>query len=469
MRKTISFVAAFILAAPPAAQSQDPQQPSSIEAKLDLLLTKLGAVEERLDRLEQRLGMGGAPESTHAEETAERIEALDRQIQQLAQSPVVEAGPDGFLLRSYDEAFKLRIGGYVQADGRFFVGPDQIGANTFILRRVRPILEGNLYKGLGFRIMPDFGEGRTSIRDAYGDFHYWPKTSFRFGKYKAPFGLERLQSSAELTFIDRSLATALAPDRDVGIQLYGDLGSGFFSYAVAVMNGVPDGESGDFDDNDGKDVIARVFLRPFVAKRDRHALGGLGFGIAGAGGEQLGSRLPVYKTVAQSVFFSYAPDVAAAGDRWRFSPQAYYYAGPFGLMTEYVVSSQDVARAGFGARLRNTAWQVAVSYLLTGERRTYRSPAPARPFDPGSESWGGLEVAARFSELSADPAAFDRGLADITISAQRAREWVAGVNWYLARNNKFVFDYEQTRFTGGAAPGNRPTEHGFLTRFQVYF
>jgi phosphate-selective porin OprO and OprP len=55
-------------------------------------------------------------------------------------------------------------------------------------------------------------------------------------------------------------------------------------------------------------------------------------------------------------------------------------------------------------------------------------------------------------------------------SAHRARSWSVGANWYLNRGVKFMVDYDQTSFDGGApAGGDRRTEHAVLTRAQLAF
>ena len=46
------------------------------------------------------------------------------------------------------------------------------------------------------------------------------------------------------------------------------------------------------------------------------------------------------------------------------------------------------------------------------------------------------------------------GFADITKSARRASAWAVGLTWYLNRNVKYVLNYEQTSFRGGAALGD---------------
>jgi phosphate-selective porin OprO/OprP len=44
-----------------------------------------------------------------------------------------------------------------------------------------------------------------------------------------------------------------------------------------------------------------------------------------------------------------------------------------------------------------------------------------------------------------------------------------GLNWYLNRNLRLTFDYETTKFEGGAATGDREDEEIFFSRFQIAF
>jgi phosphate-selective porin OprO and OprP len=47
------------------------------------------------------------------------------------------------------------------------------------------------------------------------------------------------------------------------------------------------------------------------------------------------------------------------------------------------------------------------------------------------------------------------------------------LNWYLNQNLRWILEYDQTRFTGGAGTGtaiaNRATENAVLTRFSLVF
>jgi phosphate-selective porin OprO and OprP len=394
------------------------------------------------------------------------------------QPPAIAAGKDGFTLKSADGAFQLKLRGYVQADGRFWLGDDERpAADTFLLRRIRPILEGTLYEIFDFRIMPDFGEGQTRLFDGYVEARFTPAAKLRAGKFKPPVGLERLQSATDIVFVERALPSNLVPNRDVGVQLSGDLAAGRLNYAVGVFNGVADGGSGDTDTDDSKDAAARLFATPF-AKEDG-PLEGLGFGIAASRGNQRGTAaapaLPIYRTPGQQTFFSYRTDGVASGGptladgaRERFSPQAYLYRGPLGLMAEHVRSSQEVRRGTTTAELTHDAWQLAASWVLTGEDASFRGVPPRAPFDRETGAWGAVELVARFSALDVDDDAFPF-FADPAVAASEATAWAVGVNWYLGRGVRLGANYETTSFEGGAPTGDREDERVLLTRLQINF
>ena len=79
---------------------------------------------------------------------------------------------------------------------------------------------------------------------------------------------------------------------------------------------------------------------------------------------------------------------------------------PLGLHGEYILSWQEVSRAGSpDVKLKHSAWQATGSFFLTGEKNSWKSAAPKKPFDPKAGTFGALELAARYSELSIDDVA----------------------------------------------------------------
>jgi len=421
----------------------------------------------------------------------ERLDALEQQQKVLERkweieqenaaakakdAPVLTANAkDGFSLKAADGGFLLKLTGYVHADGRFFLS-DEARALTdqFLARRARTNFDGTVGKYTDFRVLTDFAGSAASLLDAYADFKYLPAARLRLGKFKQPFGLERLQSITHALFVELALPTGLAPNRDIGVQLHGDLiADGVLNYAVGVFNGVADGAGADTDTSDNKDFAARLFAHPFK-KTDILALKELGLGVAGSIGKNKGTAaatgLSSYRTHGQNVFFSYRSDVVATGDRKRFSPQAYWYPGSLGFLTEYVASTQDVRRATNTATLTHRAWQVAASYVLTGENASYKGVKPRKAFDPKNGGWGAWEIAGRYSEQSQDIEAFSI-YADVASAAIEAKASTAGLNWYLNNHTKLQVNYEYTWFVGGASPllTDRAPERAILSRVQVVF
>jgi phosphate-selective porin OprO/OprP len=459
----------------------------------------------------------GAARADDVSELRERLEAQEQKIRVLERklelqdeaakaavpnTPVVRASPQqGFRIQSADGANVVRLRGVLQFDGRYF--PDDVTpetSDTWILRRVRPILEGTLNGIYDFRFTPDFAGGRAIVQDAYIAARLKPWAVVTAGKFKVPVGLERLQSATDLRFIERGFPTSLVPNRDLGLQFGGDVAGGLVNYSVGYFNGVSDGGSSDGNaptpdaENDTKgDWAARVFLQPFI-NSDSFALRGLGFGIAGTFVDSTGSAtttlLPSYRTPGQQTFFSYRGTTAASGatpavngtfadgERIRWTPQAYYSVGSFSVLGEYVNVSQDVTRATPTAGLRsatldNTAWQVQLAWFATGEDEAFRGYTPGSVFSLENHTWGAWELVARYHELDIDDDAFVGGpnsFANPDSAASKASAWGVGVNWYLSQNYKWSVNYDVTSFDGGAAGGaDRPDEKAVFTRFALQF
>jgi phosphate-selective porin OprO/OprP len=408
--------------------------------------------------------------------TLEKAEATNKTT--AAAAPTVSASRDGLVVRSADNAFNFRLRGYVQSDARFFGanGPVAPGSSTFLLRRVRPVLEATAYKYFGLRLMPDFGGGQVVLYDAYAEAKPNAALNLRIGKFKPPIGLERLQSATDVRFIERGLPTALIPNRDVGVQLYGDLAKARVQYQVGAFDGAPDAANIDGDAATGKDVVGRVFVRPFATNPSGPDLG---IGIAASSGTEQGTAaapaLGSYRTPGQLALFRYRADgtaantVLAKGRRTRVSPQGYLYAGPVGVLAEYVRSTHEVRRATDVAELANQAWQVSGGWVLTGERESYTSITPDHPLD-GSTSGGlgALELVARYGVLTTDAAAFPT-FADPATQPRRARAAGVGLNWRLTRGLLLAANYERTQLDGPDAAAVRHTEHAVLTRLQLGF
>ena len=446
----------------------------------------------------------------HADDSAE-IEKLKAQIQELDQrlrildrkqeivnedvaakqkaAAIVTASDKGFGIKSSDGQFEYRLRGLVHFDYRNFDGsaPASTIYDGFLARRIRPTFEGTVFGKYSFRFTPEFAESgdgsaisgisqnKARVIDAYLDARFDPTYSFRFGKFKPFVGLERLQSGSDIKFIERSyVSNNILPNRDFGLSLYGEALDKKLNYAVGYFNGVKDGGENftTQDENNHKDFAARVFSTPFAGTES--ALAGLGVGIAGTWSQDSNSNsLGSYKTAGQAYnFFAYTGS-RSNGRRERIAPQAYYYNGPLGILAEYAAVKQDISNTAgtTTANVTNSAWQIAGSYLLTGEDASFKGVKPYSPFKPGAAGgWGAFELLARYQENNIDRDAVT--FANTTNGyALGAKTWGIGVIWYLNEASRFSLYVERTKFsdvrTGTVLLGD--TENFAVARYQLAF
>lgn len=431
---------------------------------------------QRINELEQKVKV--------LERNREVDKETDQEKEKTKPAPTVSLGAEGLKVRSADSNFVMIAHGYAQADARFYLD-HKTTPDTFLLRRVRPIVEGTVWGNFDYRLMLDLGSGNVNgssafnnaiLDDAYVNARPFKQFQIQVGKYKSPVGLERLQSTADLFLIETGFATDLTPNYDLGASIHNSYFDNPLGYSIGVYNGATDNGSDDLDSDEGKDVVGRLFAQPFI-HCDIDSLRGLGFGAGGSVGDHFGA-LPSYRTSGQQTFFSYATNATANGRQYRIDPQAYYFVGPFGLLGEYVVSSQEVksttAKPQTNTRFNNRAWQVEASYFLTGEENSfkYTSLQHVVPLHRiGAGGWGAFEIVARVQQLILDNAIFADKFATST-SAKQATAWAAGLNWYLNSNVKLNLNYEQTTFEGGSSATSSVTskpEHAILSRVQFQF
>jgi phosphate-selective porin OprO/OprP len=435
------------------------------------------ALLKRIDELEAKV------------KTLERNRELDQDAaaEKAKTTPTISIGADGLVAKSADSNFTMYAHGYAQADARYYLGNKTV-PDTFLLRRVRPIVEGSVFDKFDYRIMLDLGSGNGSgstagnvalLDDAYLNARLARDFQIQAGKFKSPVGLERLQSTAELLFVETGFATQMTPNYDLGVQIHNDVFNRPVGYAVGIFNGAADAASDDMETTDeGKDIEGRLFLQPFL-NGDIEPLRHVGFGFGGSIGTHSGA-LPGYKTPGQQTFFSYTNTATADGPQYRLDPQLFYYYGPFGLEAEGILSSQRIkstaAGVGPNARFNNYAWQVEASYFLTGEENSFKPTSlirvnPRHPFHLGADpGWGAFELVGRVEQISLDELAFpDYATA---ASARGATSWGVGLNWYLNANVKLNLDYETTWFRGASKAVGAVSAHderAILSRVQFEF
>lgn len=169
----------------------------------------------------------------------------------------------------------LSLSGYLQGGVKYNDGEEGT-SSTFYLKRARVSLTGNAKEEkIDYRLQVDMA-GSPKICDLY--FRYKPSSAFgmQLGQFKIPFAIENdMYGPTTVELIDYSYITTLlarnAKDydglavtgRDIGFQIYGGFGDEkeykTLSYNVGVFNGAGINTE---DNNDAKDVVARLILKP---------------------------------------------------------------------------------------------------------------------------------------------------------------------------------------------------------------
>src|SRR5579884_573603 len=132
---------------------------------------EIQALIKRVDELEQEV------------KALKRNREVDKENakEQAKQTPTVSLGMNGLNVRSGDSNFIMYAHGYAQIDGRNYFG-QKTTPDTFLLRRVRPIVEGTVWQDVDYRLMLDVASGNVTgstannvsiLDDAYVNARYW--------------------------------------------------------------------------------------------------------------------------------------------------------------------------------------------------------------------------------------------------------------------------------------------------------
>lgn len=369
---------------------------------------------------------------------------------------------------------QLRLHFWIQQE--FRATTDDPSPSVFTLRRSRAQLEAQLIPGLGFRLTPEFAGARVFVEDAFADLTFSPALWFRAGRQRVPHGAERERPIIEQAMPERSVASQLTANRDVGLTASGELLGQRLEYTAGLLNGVPDNLSASTDVNDAKDLSLRVAAWP-VRRGAGANTQGVRIGAAVLTGVQSGTaldmQLPAYGTGAGATWFTYAgsasPSGPAIADGRRTRTNAFLaaHAGAVGLLAEVLRTRQAVRTETARAALAHWGWSATGMWVIAGGASAPGGVTPTHAFAPSSGRWGAVQLVLRGAQVRVDDAAF-AGFADRASSASRATSCGGGVNWLLTRHSKLQLAVETVRYEGGAPNGGRrPSETSIWVRSQL--
>jgi phosphate-selective porin OprO/OprP len=281
-------------------------------------------------------------------------------------------------IKTSDGNYSAKLGGRIQWDYNYADLNGVADEDDFSIRRARLYLSGNM-NDWSYKVQFNVGNNIGGTHeDLYIRYNGWGKQAVvTIGNQKEPFGLEQLESSKDISYLERSAVTeAYAPGRREGILFSGQRCDITYALGVFEDDGVDDGTA----------VTGRVTYAPI-----RSANQVLHLGVAHSNRDK---------------------DVDITGI------EVAYAKGPYHIQSEFISSEEnDVNREGL---------YVQAGWIITGETRPYKKGVFKR-IKPGNSS-GAWEVVLRYEDG-------DGAYSDEELGSTDATSYGVGVNYYL---NQFI-------------------------------
>ncbi len=259
----------------------------------------------------------------------------------------------------------------------------------------------------------EFALSSRGWRNAFVQYRPTPGLSLRLGNQNTGLGLDEATPDSASSFMERSTSVALAPGRVTGLQIdkWTDRQTLRFGvYGNRELDELPDRRG-----TRGHSVLGRAVLRPRGTIENAYAVGAsLEYRDVSGGRFRTRARSESDMFLFGGVETGLLLDVdhlVAAGVEAQWNPGPLLFAG------EYL--TLGVHRA-LHSSLRHNGWNALASWIVTGNRRTYRNNSAA--FINVQAEWpGALELGARVSQVDFDPSAGNGG---------RQTNAALAVDWY---------------------------------------
>jgi phosphate-selective porin OprO and OprP len=290
----------------------------------------------------------------------------------------------------------------------------------FLFRRTRIGVEGSINEHWSGIIEYDFAENSTNAQDIILRRKLGGGT-LKFGNFKVPMGLEEVASTNNIPFVERSSANAALVDAR-------RLGVGYDYYAGAYgLQGMVYGRSlgADQPGDDPIGIAFRSIYAPSFGANQLHVAASVAYEDArGFDARRFRDRPEARVDGKRLIDTGSITDVDATT---KFGIELAYQSGPFIAQTEYFAVGVDRAS---GADPGFDGWYVQGSWIITGERRTYRDGI-FRGLIPGAPDRGAWELSARFGMVD---------LNDSDIQGGRQETFTIGLNYYASANVRFMLN-----------------------------
>ena len=376
--------------------------------------------------------------------TAESLQASDAKVPGGAETIALKSqARNGKLLFETEEGdYRWWFDSRVQFDGAYFFENKNDMSSSFVLRRVTFAMKAVIARDWEAEVDVDFGErvypeANLDARDMWIKYNV-PNTglSFMGGNFKEPFGMERLNSSRLLTFLERSAPTnAFALGRRIGVA--GRYYNKYGQVTLAAMGHELGTRIDKGQRNDGMSGNLRLSVAP-INKHGQNLH--LGFAYSSKNPEtlpDLAENTIEIRARTENYIFDpkqlHTGDIADVNYYDRYAAELMAIKGPFYFQSE--AFSANIHRWYGKPQVDLRGAYALASWTLTGETRYYYvDEGEVGPIMKPNSKNGALELAARYSYTDLN----DLGAG---IKGGSSKQMMFGINYYPNVNIKLQFNY----------------------------
>lgn len=284
--------------------------------------------------------------------------------------------------------------------------------DTFEINRVRLSIASDFNKDWSAKLKFDVQDG-LEIKDAYIKYDAWDWANIIVGRQKEPFGLEKLMSSKNLSFIERSMMSgAISPSRSYGVNISGSQDS--LNWQLGYFQ----------DDNaeKGNAVTGRLTWAPWYQDKNLVHLGAA-FSERSLHGEAFRINETLQVNSADSLIEGTKIDADS------LSATGLEFVWQYNGLVNMAEWQQSNVTATDGQEYQYDGGYYQVSYLFSGKNRTYKNGILGNV--KTKNDW---EVNMRYSQLK------------LHEENSEAKILSVGVNYFLNNDLKVMADYLRAEY-----------------------
>jgi len=347
----------------------------------------------------------------------------------------------GLRIERDDEDPWLSLGGRLLLDGAIIhadagiVHAKEPGETNVVgqVRQVRLRAQGG-YQRAFFKFEYDFAPKSATFTDVFiGANGLGPVGTLKLGHMKEPFSLEQQTSRLHMTFMERSLANALAHRRNTGGGVRNTALDDRIRWRIGAFCDTQEFEAGCEED---WNLTFRVTGLPVYADEGAKLLEvGASYSHQFRNSRSASISQRPESNLANRYLQTGTIDGVRSAD--RIGAEVAWVRGPLSAQAELLYAFLD--RDTGGGDLDFWGAYAQASWFLTGEFRPYSRASgafgrivPRHRFDPAAGHWGAVQVAARVSHVDLD---------DADVRGGRETDLTLGLNWYLFSILRLAVNY----------------------------